>query len=101
MRNREKILDHLLLWAQLFRVHDHEFALMGLTKMDEQLVPEPSQPILMGEDHPLNLPVQNGVHQGEELFPLEISPTADFHDPFVHLDTALSAKTSQNGLLGD
>jgi hypothetical protein len=47
MGNGDEILDHLLFWAEFFRVHDQQLALVGLAQMHQQLIPETGKPILV------------------------------------------------------
>jgi len=87
--NGDQILDQLLLWAEFFRIHGQQLALVALAGMNQQRMGKKCQPILVGQHEALHFPHQNLIHQTQKLFALKIHSPTDFHDPLIDFDVLL------------
>jgi hypothetical protein len=87
--NRDQILDQLLLWAEFFRMHDQQLALVALAEMNQQRIGKTCQPILVGQHEALHFLRQNLIRQTQKLFALKIHSPTDFHNPLIDFDVLL------------
>ena len=84
MHDGQHVLDHFLLRAQAFLVHDHEVAVMRAAQMLDHLEAEAAQAVAVGHDQTLDAPEGNRIEDPQEALAPEIEAAADFLDPFAY-----------------
>ena len=99
MRDGDEVLDQFLFRRDVLCVQDYKLAVVGRAEMNEKSIGKTCQAILVGQDHPLDFPRKNLIHQAQKVFALEIHPAAYFHDPLIHVNVLLMTILLKNAFL--
>ena len=90
MGNGDQILDQLVLWAEFFRIHDQQLALVALAEMNQQRIGKTCQPIEVGPTRGAPLPPPTSdPPDARSCLRLRIHSPTDFHDPLIDFDVLL------------